>query len=245
MQDVIIDKGPPPMLLFGASHVNHFSTYLKAMKPQDKVKRVFSNTYFVGVGGTTWAKVLNDVQGLNPNKPYLTDQWRELKDTGFKPRYIILVCGSNTVDSFHRRICNKRTAKWAKSFFWKYADKIQKSTFEKAKTDIDEVLEFLSNEFPEAEFLYSKILPRSTWCFHARWLARWLDYYLLCTLRKTRRIKEIWARDCFTEHYQFNEIVDYGMLTTDTIHLNVNGNRAFASAILKPVLHKWKWAKID
>ena len=67
LRDVIVKKGPPPMLLFGASHVNHFNTYLKALKPQDKVKRVFSNSRFVGVGGTTWAKVLNDVQGNNPD----------------------------------------------------------------------------------------------------------------------------------------------------------------------------------
>ncbi len=82
-----------------------------------------------------------------------------------------------------------------------------------------------------------------TWGVMARRLARWIDYYILCTLRKRYKIREIWARDVFKSHYQFDEMVEFGMLKEDTIHLNQYGNKALASAVMKAVLNKWKWAK--
>ena len=44
-------------------------------------------------------------------------------------------------------------------------------------------------------------------------------------------------------HYQFEEMVEFGMLKEDTIHLNQHANKALASAVMKSVLHKWKRAK--
>ena len=105
---------------------------------------------------------------------------------------------------------------------------------------IDETMLFIHNEFPNAEFLYSKILPRAWWGYHACTLARWIDYYILCKLRKTYHVREIWARDVFTQHYQFDECVDHGMLQTDQTHLSYNGNKALISGIMKPLLNKWK-----
>ena len=115
--------------------------------------------------------------------------------------------------------------------------------YTKITEKIDKVLLFLKDAFPEAELLYCKILPRSWWKCHARLLARWIDYYLLCKLRKTHKIKEVWPRDLLKEHYQFDEIVDYGMLCRDQTHLNNNGHKALVSGLMKPLLHKWKWAK--
>ena len=33
--------------------------------------------------------------------------------------------------------------------------------------------------------------------------------------------------------------VMFGMLKCDLVHLNYHGNRAFVSAVMRPVLHKW------
>ena len=77
----------------------------------------------------------------------------------------------------------------------------------------------------------------------ARKLAKWLDYLILCNLRKKYRIAEIWARELYTtKNYVQNELVHYGMLGTDVVHLNEYGNRGMTSAIMKPLLHMWAGA---
>ena len=37
MRDVIAEKGSPSILMFGANHVNHLKTYVKALKTEDKL----------------------------------------------------------------------------------------------------------------------------------------------------------------------------------------------------------------
>ena len=127
--------------------------------------------------------------------------------------------------------------------YWKHAESQLKKEYNKVVKQIDEALLFFKQDYPDAELLYFKILPRCWWGYYARKLARFLDYYLCCTLKCKYAIKEIWARRCFSSHYQFDEIVDFGMLTCDMTHLNVNGNKAVIEAMMRPILHKWKWAK--
>ncbi len=47
------------------------------------------------------------------------------------------------------------------------------------------------------------ILPRAWWGGPARKLARWLDFYMLCTLKRDRRykIREVWIREVFSSHW--------------------------------------------
>ena len=77
---------------------------------------------------------------------------------------------------------------------------------------------------------------------HARKYTRWLDYYVLCILGKRYLVREIWAPDVFGSHYQFHEIVEFEFIKHDMVHLNNFGKRAIVSAVMKPLLHKWKWA---
>ena len=127
--------------------------------------------------------------------------------------------------------------------YWRYAESELKKAYRRGKEDIDNVLLFLKSAFPNAELLYSKVLPRCWWGDNSRKLARWLDHYIVGILRKSHKIREIWARDCFSSHYHFHENVDFGMLKCDLTHLNYNGNKALIKATMSAVLNKWKWAK--
>ena len=182
-------------------------------------------------------------EDLTDFQKYLGDQWTDLTNSSFEPRYIVIFLGSNNVDKLHNKIIKSNIKKYHHRFAWGVADKMLKSAYDKCIEKVDIVLKFLHDVYPQAEFLYSKILPRCWWGVHAHQYARWLDYYVLCVLRKKYRIREIWACDVFGSHYQFHENVEFGFLKQDMVHLNNNGNRAMVSAVMKPLLHKWKWAK--
>ena len=53
-------------------------------------------------------------------------------------------------------------------------------------------------------------------------------------------MKEVWIREVFESHYQFDEQVMFGMLRTDMVHLNTYGNRALIHALMRPLLHMWR-----
>ncbi len=245
-RDVLTVKGGPPTLYVGASHVNHLKSFLQQHQLSENASIAFSRSYFAGVGGTTWSLIEPHLkgQGLNQNQAYLGDQWSELIKTGFTPKYIVLVCGSNDTDKFQNSI-EQNARSWPKSMHWKYANKKLNAAYERITKKIDSVLLFLHTAFPEAKFLYSKILPRCWWGHHARMLARWLDHYVVCRLKRTYKVKEIWARDVFKQPFHLTECVEFGMLKTDMVHLNENGNRALISAIMKPLLHQWKFAPLE
>ncbi len=217
----VCQREDPPTLYVGASHINHLKTH---------------------VGGTTWSLLEGHLKGdgLNDNQTYLGDQWSQLLDSGFKPKFIVILCGSNDTDKFQNSM-EQNAKKWPKSIYWKYVDKKTKAAYKRITKKIDEVLLFLHTAFPEARLLYSKILPRCWWCNHTRTLARWLDHYIVSKLHRTYKVKEIWAKDVFKSHYQFMGCVEFGMLETDMIHLNQYGNRALISAIMKVPLHLWKF----
>ncbi len=222
--------------------MNHLKSHLQQQQLSENEFIAFSRSYFTGVGGTTWSRIEGPLKGkgLNQNQAYLGDQWSELLRVNFKPRYIVILCGSNDTDQFQSTISHTSKT-WPKHMYWKYANKKLNAEYERITRRIDDVLLFLHRAFPEAKFLYSKILPRYWWCHHTRMLARWLDHYVVCRLKKTYKVKEIWARDVFKNPFHLSECVEFGMLKTDTIHLNENGNKALISAIMKPLLHQWKF----
>ena len=167
---------------------------------------------------------------MNQNQKHLGDQWTEPVNFGFEPHYIVLICGSNTVDQFHNTITHENFKAWPDSIYWRHANSELRKAYNKGIRDIVKVLLFLQGQFPSAELLYSKILPRWWWSTHARRLAHWLDHYIIGVLRKSHKIREIWVRDCFPGRYHFNECVDFGMLKRDMVHLNQNGNTALIKA---------------
>ena len=209
MENLVDEKGGPPVLFFGPSHVNHLKSAMNQLAPDTKERKALKNVYYDGVGGTTWALIGKHVKGekLTEKPKHLGDQWSELLKTGFEPRYIVLICGSNTVDQFNQSITRESFMSLPHSMYWRYANSELKKAYLKGMRDIDKVLLFLHGHFPNAQLLYSKILPRCWWSTHARRLARWLDHYIVGVLRKTHKIREIWVRDCFPGPYHFNENV--------------------------------------
>ncbi len=246
MEHLVDEKGAPSVLFFGASHVNHLKSAMSQVDPKAKVKKALKNVRYVGVGGTTWELVEKHVKGekLTDNQKHLGNQWSELLGSGFEPKYIVLICGSNTVDQFHNSITRDIYKSWPHSMFWRHANAELRKAYSKGIRDIDKVLLFFKGHFPASELLYSKILPRCWWSTHARRLARWLDHYIVGVLRKSHRIREIWVRDCFPGPYHFNENVEFGMLKRDMVHLNQHGNRALIKGCMTPILHKWKCANM-
>ncbi len=243
---VLQAKGGPKTLFIGASHINHLKSYISKCEKDGKIRLAFSNSVFAGVGGTTFAKIQDDLKGidLNENQAYLGDQWSELLKSDFKPAYIVLICGSNDTDKLHNKInCQSRT--WPHSMATRYAENVMNSSYCDITSQIDSLMALLHDTFPEARFLYSKILPRCWWNTHARKFARWIDNYIVSRLHHKYRVKEIWARDVFTSPFKLEECVHFGMLRTDMVHLNEHGNKAMVSAIMKPLLHLHKFAPND
>ena len=243
---VLESKGGPSTLYVGASHVNHLKSHVMQCDKTGKTSLAFSNSKFAGVGGTTFAKIQTNLKGinLNENQAHLGDQWSELLKSNFKPAYIVLICGSNDTDKLHNKITRQCQA-WPHSMFVKYAENMMNSAYRDITDQIDNFMALLHDTFPGARFLYSKILPRSWWGIHARKFARWIDNYIVSRLHRKYKVKEIWARDVFTSPFQIDECVHFGMLRTDMIHLNENGNKALISAIMKPLLHLWKFAPTE
>ena len=64
-------------------------------------------------------------------------------------------------------------------------------------------------------------------------------FYVVQTLKRRFHIKEIVVKHLFEPHYHFENQVMYGMLKTDTIHMNSLGNKALTNAIMRSVLNKW------
>ena len=106
------------------------------------------------------------------------------------------------------------------------------------RKDINKLLSFLHDEFPDIDLLYRKIAPHSWLGHHTRKLARWLDHYIVDILHAKYRIHEVWLRDIFEKHYYFEENPMFGMFKTDIVHLNQYGNAALAATVMRPLLYK-------
>ena len=160
MRDVVLEKGGPPLLIFGDSHVKHLQSFVRIPGHPKKLSEAFEHTWFCGVGGTVWGMVEDHVKGVDlpDSQKYLGNQWQDLKDNGFVPRYILISCGSNNCDQFHRDINRSTASSWSKHLFYSYCDMRVKSEYATIIKKIDSVLLFLKEEFPDAEILYKKIL---------------------------------------------------------------------------------------
>ena len=76
----------PDLLVLGDSHVNHLRSFVNIPGHQELMTIAFEHTAFIGVGGTTWAKVNQQVQGEEAKGKMLElgNQWQDLLDTGFR-----------------------------------------------------------------------------------------------------------------------------------------------------------------
>ena len=228
------------MVFFGASHMNHMKSYLTNPGVPSEVKNAFSKVRYLAVGGTKWEKCINDIQGINLtiHQAHLGDQWTKFLETGRETDYVVISLGSNDVDSYFTSAS-------------KYDDKNQRPLrpvqlrrdlnvkFNSVTPNIREVLLFIEQNITFKQLYYVKIIPRHYWSTGARTLAHWLDFYVVQTLKRRFHVKEIVVKHLFERHYHFENQVMYGMLKTDSIHLNSHGNKALNNAIMRSVLNKW------
>ncbi len=208
------EQGGPPTLYIGSSHVSHLATFAKRGSTLPTVKRALGQSHYIGVGGSTWMECQQHIQGkeLPKSKKGLGNQWQQYLDLDITPTYIILVMGSNDVDQYQQSISARDGSMHQRSNHWRSNEIEQKSAFRRIKPKIVDMLDFVKGQFPDAVILYVNIVPRAWWGLHARQLTRWLNYYILCTLRKQYRVKEIWLRELFDAKYSFFESPMFGML---------------------------------
>ena len=242
----LLQFGGPPTLYFGDSHILHLKAHVQKLHIEDKYKVAFNRSEFVGVGETTWAKIRDHIFGIDlaPRQQYLGAQWPTYRTSSHKATFTAICLGSKEIEQFQAKILKKGQAKEGhedEEYSLEVEDEMR-SELEKIKKDIDDVLLFLSNELEGTIFLYYKIIPRSWWGLYARKLARWVDYYILVNIRRagSYHIREIWCRELFDGPYHLMEEVLPGMLTTDWIHFNENGNKAIIHATMRPLLHIWR-----
>ena len=149
--------------------------------------------------------------------------------------------GANDVDVFQQELSERDQHVNDRDIFWRKADRDMHDFFNYLKIKVLAVMRFLRNNLPCTQFLYVKINPRPWWGEHARRLARWLDYFVIATLRRRYniRVKDIWIREVYKDHSCLGNEVMPGMMKTDMVHLNAFGNRGFVSAIMRPLLAMW------
>ena len=124
--------------------------------------------------------------------------------------------------------------------YWLHAKQDLDVAFAKIKQNIDDVLEFLSEELPNVTLMYIKITPRPWWGFMARTLARWVDYYVLVRTKPRFKFHQVWIHELFNGPYHLDESPMPGMLCTDQVHMNSNGHKAFVHGLMRPLLHMWR-----
>ena len=166
-----MEKAGLPTLTVGSSHVVHLQSYLQQRSLPSKLHLAFAHTKVGGVGSTTWNSLTDHIQGINlsdRNKELnLGDQWAEIKATYFKPRDLVLVCGSNAVDKVHTKFSKVKIKEWPCTMYWKHATAQLNSTYKKAVKNIDDALLFFTQQYPVVELLYFNILPRCWWGYYA------------------------------------------------------------------------------
>ncbi len=98
--------GIPSVLMIGASHITHLKEFAHHHKTERKYNILFDNCFFIRVGGTDWEQCLREFHGpdLEGKKAELGDQWQAFHDSDIKPNFTIIILGSNSLDSFDRKI---------------------------------------------------------------------------------------------------------------------------------------------
>ena len=143
------------------------------------------------------------------------------------------------MDKFQRDIANATLKAKGKRPNWLDLDNAVIEKFNELKPSVISTMDYLKHYLPATEFLYVKINPRHWWCPHACRLTKWLDYLMIGTLSKKYGIKQIWMKEIYLDESTLGSKVMFGMLKCDLVHLNYHGNRAFVSAVMHPILHKW------
>ena len=228
----------PRILFFGASHINHLGTFVNSPGHSNAFKLAFNNSTFMGVGSSSWDRIVSQVKGEDPMKP-TKNQWDPFVALDKKPEYIVISLGSNSVDAYQKTKYGK-VDMFKREVHWTNLRDDLNMTFGRLKESIDDVVLFLNENFRDAVLIYVQIAPRYWWGTAAHTLARWLDFYVVKTLRPRYRVNGIWNRHIFASHYHFNEQVMFGMLKSDCVHLNYFGNKALAQVVMRSVLNRWK-----
>ena len=59
------DIGGPPILFIGDSYINHLKSYASSLRPPMRAYQALKRSYFLGVGGTTWDRAVQDWNGVD------------------------------------------------------------------------------------------------------------------------------------------------------------------------------------
>ena len=174
--------GPPPMLLIGASHINHLESFINSRHTPFKYSLPFRRSFFLGVGGTKWESCLEHFRGrhLTTSNKHRGNQWSKFHKSGIKPVYTVISLGSNSVDETDKKIRKLEESKsLTEKNFWKEARKIQQDRLEELKPIIGNVIYHIKQNAPYSELIYIRILPRHWWHPLSRELARYLDKHVV------------------------------------------------------------------
>ncbi len=234
--------GVPSLLVIGASHVTHYKEFVQDQHIEDKYKKLFGRSFFLGVGGTDWESCIDHFEGkrLSERNKHLGNQWSQFHASGIKPNYTIIILGSNSIDSFDRTIQAIRSHTRDRAVFWKRAQMELRLKLPTLTQHVYNTLNVIKHNAPYGEMVYVKVMPRSWWHAVSRSLSDKIDFYIIRTLRRRFHIKEVWAQEVLMEPAnRTTSLVMPGMLRTDEVHLNQYGYRALTLAILRPVLSKW------
>ena len=168
------------------------------------------------------------------------NQWLSYYKSGIFPIMTVIILGSNSVDTFDHQVRETENHTKDRNRFWYRATHDFNAAFHSITPQILNVLRVIRNNAPYSDLLYVKIIPHPYWHQLSRSLARRIDCFITGRLRHTHRIKEIWVHEVMFDRVERkNEIVLPGMLSTDEVHLNHNGNKALSKAIIRPVTSKW------
>ena len=95
----------PRVVLFGDSHMNHLKRFLASPGHQPEIYKAFCKVRYLAVGGTTWSKCINHIQGINLTEyqVHLGDQWSAFVEGGCDTDYLVIFLGSNDVDKYFQK----------------------------------------------------------------------------------------------------------------------------------------------
>ena len=155
--DVLNEYGGPPIVYIGASHVNHLKRYMDTEGHHDKYYAAFSNAHYVGIGGSTWTGFKKNIFGeeLPSSQEFRGDQWTPFRDRMGKIAYICITLGSNDADQFQNWILEQHRKSGLKKLYWRVVDAEMRIRFQKIKDKVDELLDFLMDEMPNAQLCMS------------------------------------------------------------------------------------------
>ena len=235
-------NGYPRVLAIGASHITHWKTYSKPINSLDGGDKRLENFRFVGVGGARLDNMLDWIQGvkLPKKKKRLGNQWRRMLNNNYRPDFICLMIGSNTVDFADRKfkaiLAKQNNFHAAQRAIEKEKSKI----FAREYGNQSKIIEFIRYYFEHTRICYPYITPRPWWGMHARELASWLDFHMTRSIEagmKVFKIPEMYIerRTTMSKLHGFKDDIVPGLLDSDDIHLNAMGYHVLTRSILVPL----------